>query len=474
MQEPLRIVNLKASNFKRLKVVDITPTTDVVQITGENASGKSSTLDAIFAALGKRSAPAKPIRDGEDQATIQIDLGKYIVYRVFTKDEKPSPIIIRPKEGGAGGIAGKPIRSPQDLLDQMLGELTFDPLAFSRMSPKNQAEELRRICNLGVEIDELDRLNAEDYEERTRVNRMAKESKAACKGMDYPEDLPEERLNVAVLAEEMEKAVEHNASIEKRRHGRLMHVQKIKDLEFQQVDAAARYPRQAMAIEQRRDQRVNELLAEIDAVKRRAESDLMELRADTDAAIAKASNEAKSINEKLASAPPIPDPVDVMDIKEAIANAQSINSGIDQRERYHQKLNEARFLEEKSEEITKAMEERAQKKNAMIAAAKMPVPGLSLEDGVVTYNGQPFEQVSSAEQLRVSVAIAMAANPTLRILLIKDGSLLDAKSLSILSEMASDNGFQVWLESVSDTDDIGIVMEDGAVLVNNYETNGEK
>ncbi|MGI9420342.1 MAG: hypothetical protein ACR2RA_21165, partial [Geminicoccaceae bacterium] len=72
----------------------------------------------------------------------------------------------------------------------------------------------------------------------------------------------------------------------------------------------------------------------------------------------------------------------------------------------------------------------------MIEAVKMPIDGLGLGDGVVTLNGIPFDQVSTAEQMRTSVALAMAANPTLKVIRIKDGSLLDDDSLAMIAGMA--------------------------------------
>jgi hypothetical protein len=88
----------------------------------------------------------------------------------------------------------------------------------------------------------------------------------------------------------------------------------------------------------------------------------------------------------------------------------------------------------------------------------------------VTYRGLPFDQASSAEQLRVSVAIAMAAHPKLRVLRIKDGSLLDERSLAMLEEMAEAADYQVWVERVDTSGAVGIVMEDGAIVANHLPT----
>jgi len=78
----LQIVNLKAENYKRLVAVDISPSGNIVTLSGRNAQGKSSVLDAIWAALagGDASRATKqPIRDGQDSASVTLDLGEYIV-----------------------------------------------------------------------------------------------------------------------------------------------------------------------------------------------------------------------------------------------------------------------------------------------------------------------------------------------------------------------------------------------------------
>ena len=99
-----------------------------------------------------------------------------------------------------------------------------------------------------------------------------------------------------------------------------------------------------------------------------------------------------------------------------------------------------------------------------IKDAKYPLQGLSVSDsGDVLLEGLPFEQAASAEQLRASVAIGLALNPKLRVLLIRDGSLLDEDSLALLCKMAEDADAQVWLERVGTDGDVSVVIEDGMV-----------
>jgi hypothetical protein len=81
----------------------------------------------------------------------------------------------------------------------------------------------------------------------------------------------------------------------------------------------------------------------------------------------------------------------------------------------------------------------------------------------VTLNGFPLGQASQAEQIRVSVAIGAALNSRVRIMLVRDGSLLDEKSMKLLEELAAQYDLQVWLERVSGDDEVGILIEDGMV-----------
>jgi len=100
-----------------------------------------------------------------------------------------------------------------------------------------------------------------------------------------------------------------------------------------------------------------------------------------------------------------------------------------------------------------------------IGAAKFPVEGLSLNEGAaVEYHDVPFEQLSSAEKLQISVAVGLELNPQLKVLLIREGSALDSNGLKLIAQLAAEAGAQVWLERVSETKEgVSVLIEDGAV-----------
>jgi hypothetical protein len=109
--------------------------------------------------------------------------------------------------------------------------------------------------------------------------------------------------------------------------------------------------------------------------------------------------------------------------------------------------------------IAKADKDKA----GRLADTKMPIEGLGLDENGVTFDGIPFEQCGDAEQLRISVAMGLALNPKLKVLLIRDGSLLDENSLKLLAEQAAAADAQVWIERVGDKDKCAVIIEDGCV-----------
>lgn len=111
---------------------------------------------------------------------------------------------------------------------------------------------------------------------------------------------------------------------------------------------------------------------------------------------------------------------------------------------------EQAVAERQAGELTQQIEAVDQQKADAIAAVRMPVPGLGFgADGVARLNGLPLEQASAAERLRV--------------LLIRDASLLDRTSMRLIAEMAHQAGAQLWVERVEVDDQTTVVIEDVAL-----------
>jgi len=172
---------LKAENIKKLVAVEITPSGSVIRITGKNASGKTSVLDSIFWALGgMKGIQAQPIRKGQTRAKVEIDLGEMTVKRIFNEGGTTS-LTIENKDGLS-------FKSPQTMLDGLLGKLSFDPLAFMNLEPRKQFETLRQLT--GVDFSKLDGLRQRTYDERAATNRDVKRLEVQVEGMNVQADAP--------------------------------------------------------------------------------------------------------------------------------------------------------------------------------------------------------------------------------------------------------------------------------------------
>jgi chaperonin cofactor prefoldin len=156
--------------------------------------------------------------------------------------------------------------------------------------------------------------------------------------------------------------------------------------------------------------------------------------------------------------------LDVDEIRQKIRTAGEVNGKV-AANRAHAELSETvASLESQSESLTEGIDEIDAEKSKELQAAPFPVPGLGLDDNGVTFNGLPFEQASGAERLRASAAIGMAQKPKLRVMLIRDASLLDDDGLAIIEQMATAEDYQVWLERVAkNAEGCAVYIEDGAV-----------
>ncbi len=423
----MKIVKLEAENVKRIRSVCITPAGDVVTLKGENGQGKSSVLDAIAYALGGKDLhPPEVIRRGEEYAQVVVDLGDIIVERRWTANDRSS-LAVKSKDGAK-------FPSPQAMLDKLVGSLSFDPLAFMRIAPKQQADTVRQL--VGLDFSEAEAQRAATFERRTEVNRELAREKAALELMPREDGAPDDSVSIAALL------AEQSNLLEQERTNRAMR-EKLSECQD-------RYDRQKKVIAEVQA-RIEKLLAEIEMLKANVELEKHKLAAiATDGKAARALVEAQK------------EP-DLASIREKIAQASEVNAAVQRKKERTAKVEHVKKLAANAEKLTEELNRLDAAKAEKLAAAKLPVEGLGFTESGLTLNGLPMQQASSAEQLRVSVAMGLALNPKLKVLLVRDASLLDEKSLAMLGEMAAGAGAQIWLEKVGRGGDVGILIEDGAV-----------
>lgn len=436
----MHILGIQIDDFKRVRALRLSLGNGITQITGPNGAGKTSVLDAIWACLEWAAhTHVEPIRAGAATGKIVLQLGggavEMVVTRTFKrkKDPETGEEIKQTADITVETAAGARFSRGQEILDSLLGALTMDPLAFMEMKPAEQFAALRKFVP-GVDFDAIDKANKDDFTRRTDLNRDVKRLRAQAEGIAVPADAPAERVDVTALMAEIAAAGEHNTTLEKRRAGREKAAQEAETLVVQAAEAEAR---------------AAELRRQADAEDSRA----AESRAG-----------AKAILEKLEAAEPLPAPIDTAELQRRIADAERVNAAADARKRKAEIVAEAEKLAAEADALTAAIEDRKTGVQEIIAASAMPVPGIEFGDGFILLNGHPLAQASHAEQLRASIAIAMAGNPKLKVMRITEGDKLDDRSMQIVAEMAEKHGFQVFMEMVRGAGPAAVVIEDGEVV----------
>lgn len=401
----MKVTRLKVQNIKGLREIEIHADPTVNEIAGENGAGKSSALDSIvFALAGKRVIDEMPIREGERKAEIVLETDDLVITRRFKGDG--TTLTVRGKDGGRYG---------QRRLDQLFSGFTFDPLAFSRLKPADQIEHLKHLAGPDFR-KELGAIEADIIDVFDRRKDANQRLKTLGKVVDMEREDP---VNVSDILTELDEVEKHNDT-QRRRQGAIERADDMIELREEQVDELAKKLTQAKA----------------------------------------ALKEAKKARFDLKEVQPLRDPDD---LKAKISAADVQNRKAEAYKIYCSRLEQRKEVSAEADFLTEKLEDLRDKRLDMMGGDKFPVEGVAFVNDALVINGIPFDQLSSSERIRVSARIGMAAASELKIMFIRDGSLLDGKSFYELAKLAEQSKYQLWVETVGNGHGDAIVLEEGEI-----------
>lgn len=416
----VKITALEAENVKRIKAVAFAPSpTGLTLVGGNNNQGKTSVLDALAWALGgERFRPDAAQRDGAvAPAHLKVTLSNGVV--VERKGKNASLTVTDP--------TGR--RSGQQLLNAFVEPLALDLPRFMESTDKEKADILLRIIGVGSELQVKDLEIKGLYDKRTFTGQLAAQKKHFAEELiSYPE-APDEPVSASALIRQQQDILARNGENQRKRR---------------QAQELTRQREEAMAEMQRLDERIAELTARREEVSKKHTALFVQAM---DAAKSAEQLQDESTAELEAS---------IRDIEETNRKVR------DNLEKARAEDEAARYASD-YDKLTGQIEDKRAERMALLNGADLPLPGLSVEDGVLTYNGKRWRDMSGSDQLRVATAIVRRLNPDCGFVLLDKLEQMDLTTLTEFGRWLEAEHLQAIATRVSTGSECQIIIEDGMV-----------
>lgn len=400
----IKINKLEIENVKRVKAVSLEPTQNgLTVIGGRNGQGKTSILDSIAWALGgNKYKPSQPHREGSVlPPNLQISLSNGLEIK---RDGKNSDLKVIDPSGQKAG---------QKLLDSFVEEFALNLPKFMESSNADKARTLLQIIGVGDKLAEFEKKEQELYNERLVIGRVADQKKKFAAEMTYFQEAPKELISVSELIQEQQAILAKNAENERLRGQR----DNLKQRQTQLDSEIARL------IEEK---------AKVDRQLEIAEKDALDLHDESTEQLEYSISNTEEINRKVRA-----------------------NFDKDKAEQ------DAQVEKEKYDNLSAQIDRIRLDKNQLLEDADLPLPGLSVAEGELLYKGQRWDNMSGAEQLKVSTAIVRKLNPECGFILIDKLEQMDLDTLKEFGQWLEQEQLQAIATRVSTGDECSIIISDG-------------
>lgn len=386
-----RIKRIRIRNVLGIEELEVEPGA-VTVVEGANGTGKTSFVAAIKALVG----------GGHDHTLIRVGAEAGEVVLVLDDEtelrRRITPSGSRLEISNDGAVQ----KAPQTWLDRMTDAVALNPIAFLEASPKDQArmlleampvtvsgEELREavgghwddgpVDGHGLEV--VERVRATLYDDRTGVNRLAREHAATAKQLE--EAVPVANADVdgvaSVIAEELEERQQDADQLEQERRER-------------QEKLRAKHQAAVDKLTAEANTRIEDLKQQIRAIYHHRDRTI----AQYGTALAEHKAEIdKDIDRKAAA------------IRERMTELRGQAKRVEEAERTRKALDDQReklaARKAESDALTAALGHLDALKATLLE--RLPMRGLTVRDGVL-YRGEiPFHRLNKAEQVKAALRL---------------------------------------------------------------------
>lgn len=407
----VKINNLEIENVKRVKAVKIEPTTNgLTVIGGKNNQGKTSVLDAISWALGgDRFKPSNPQREGSAASPyLRVELSNGLIVE---RTGKNSALKVVDPLGNRNG---------QTLLNSFVEELAINLPKFMAMTSKEKADTLLKIIGVGNQLYQLETKEKEKYNQRRTIGQIAEQKKKYAKELESFPEAPKELVSAHDLIQQQQAILAKNGENARKRD-------QLDSMVKEQADIGRRIQELQTKLEELYDQ-AQKVSEDIEIGKK----DVATLVDESTDELEDNINQIDEINQKV-----------------------RINQSKLQAEK------EAEDYQAQYDQLSEEINAVRQQKKDLLKGANLPLEGLSVDDGNLIYNGQPWDNMSGSDQLKVSTAIVRKLNPECGFVLVDKLEQMDLETMEEFSKWLESEDLQAIATRVSSGGECQIIIEDG-------------
>lgn len=402
----MKINKFEFENVKRIKAVKVEPTANGLTIIGgNNNQGKTSVLDAIAWALGgDRFRPSQAAREGS-----VIPPNLHIVMSnglIVERKGKNGDLKVTDPNGQKGG---------QQLLNGFIEQLALDLPKFMGASSKEKANILLQIVGVGNKLAELERQEKENYSERLTIGQIADRKKKYAEEQPYYPDAPKEPVAASELIRQQQEILAQNGENQRLREN-----------------------------QHRLEQEAQSIMEQLQALLKRQEENEEKLR------VARMS--ALDLHDQSTE-----------ELENNIANIEEINRKVRGNLDKDKAEEDAMEYKRQYDALTAAINQVRDEKIALLDNADLPLPGLSVDDGELIYNGHKWDNMSGSDQLKVATAIVRKLNPDCGFVLLDKLEQMDLNTLEEFGKWLEQEQLQAIATRVSTGEECSIIIEDGYV-----------
>ena len=409
----VKINKLEIENVKRVRAVKVELTAaGLTVIGGRNNQGKTSVLDAIAWALGgNRYRPSQPQREGSViPPSLKVTLSNGII--VERKGKNGDLKVTDPSGKKAG----------QQLLDSFIEQLALDLPKFMNASGKEKAQTLLQIIGVGEQLAAMEKEEKTLYSERLTIGRIADQKEKYAKEQPYYSDAPSELVSASELIRQQQEILAENGENQRKREN-------------------------VHRLEQE-SQRINEQME----ILNRQVRDLLQRQEQVQ----------KDLNTARMSAMDLQDR-STEELEGNISDIEELNRKVRANLDREKAEDDAKEYRNQYQGLTAEIERIRRQKMDLLKNADLPLPGLSVEDGELIYNGRRWDNMSGSDQMKVSTAIVRKLNPNCGFILLDKLEQMDLETMKEFNTWLEQEGLQAIATRVSTGDECSIIISDGYV-----------